>query len=136
MIWNMLIENGLRKEENMESEFGKGLTYCIGLFLCHSERHFDESEGAKNAREITGKIYGDYGLWFNGAADHLFDLEIPNNLPDPLIDDIKEWRSRCLFLKMHPANKVDFEHSIKKAKEFLLRIDEHFGVETIQAEWS
>jgi hypothetical protein len=25
-------------KEEIKSEFGKGFTYCIGLFLCHDER--------------------------------------------------------------------------------------------------
>lgn len=119
-----------------ESEFGQGFTYCIGLFLCHAERHYSESEGAKNARKIMSSLHGDYGMWFNAAADHLYDLEIPNNIPDPLRLDIIAWKDRCLHLRLNPASKKDFESAIKKAKEFLLRIDEHFGVETIEATWA
>src|SRR5690348_8276229 len=61
-----------------ESEFGKGLTYCLGLFLAHAER-WSKDSGA-------GRVMGTDrpGSWFNSASDHLYELQIPEVLPESL----------------------------------------------------
>jgi len=48
-----------------ESEFGKGLTYCIGLFLAHAERKIDFGTDERSAE-----------TWFNGASDHLYEIDV------------------------------------------------------------
>ena len=124
--------DGEMTEEN-KSEFGAGLTYCIGLFLAHAERKLSNSIDEKGAVE----------MWFNGAADHLFDLQVPEKpiLPKDLRDEITEWQRKCLEWRLLwspdvvPATKEDKQWAIDKAKEFLRRIDDGFGIPTIKGEW-
>jgi len=40
------------------SEFGKGLTYCLGLFLCHSGTDYYIPKMDKKTKDILGKIVG------------------------------------------------------------------------------
>jgi len=68
------------------NEFGKGFTYCIGLFLAHAERKYSAVEA-----EV------DNMLWFNGAADHLFELEVPDTFP--LKAECLKWKEKCLHLR-------------------------------------
>jgi len=116
--------------ENNKSEFGKGLTYCLGLFLCHSERGYERQE----KDEVR-----DVGMWFYGAGDHLFELEIPESLPLTLRDRLSSFRDLVLHWRLpmdgtKPTAK-DKEWAINEAKEFLRLIDEHIGVETQEARW-
>ena len=122
----------------MKSEFGKGLTYCLGLFLAHAQDHRIESE-LKDAKGIRPELSVE--LWFYGAADHLFDLEIPKNLPYRLKKRIKKFQSRVLFLRMPVGRTVngpteeDKNWAIQEAKDLLRLIDKHFGVKTGKAQW-
>jgi hypothetical protein len=99
------------------SEFGKGFTYCIGLFLAHSER-----------AEV-----GDYSLWFNGATDHLYELEIPDNFI--LKEECKDWQKKCLEWRMEPYTKENKGWAINKAKRFLLAWDNQNNVICEEGEW-
>ncbi len=57
-----------------ESEFGKGLCYCLGLFLAHKGRITSDVK--------TYKSIGDgnraYSMWFYGATDHLYEFDAEN----------------------------------------------------------
>ena len=110
-----------------ESDFGKGLTYNLGLFLAHAERP---------QMEIHGK--DDYSLWFNGAADHLYEIEIPVIFKDKLKDRIFKFQSKCLDWRLAMYGTVtekDFKWAINEAKSLLLEIDKTMGIDTIKASW-
>jgi hypothetical protein len=108
-----------------KSEFGQGLTYCIGLFLAHSQREiYDE----------------DYAAWFSGASDHLYDLDLSVVKDEPLKQRLDDWRGKVLhwghgFRAPYPTKK-DFIWSIQQAKNFLLKIDAKIiGVNVKKGEW-
>ena len=105
-----------------KSDFGKGLTYCLGLFLCHDERKIKEGESAM--------------IWFNGAADHLYDLEIPDSLPNNLPSRLEDFKNSCLKWRLTDPTLEDKNWAIKTAKMFLLEIDRHFKIKAEEAEWS
>lgn len=94
------------------SEFGKGFTYCIGLFLAHTERR-DPPE---------------FFLWFNGAADHLYELEIPDNFK--LKKECEEWRKKCLRWRLSKYTEKDKTWATDQAKSFLLAWDKQNGILT------
>ena len=105
------------------SEFGKGLTYCLGLFLAHAERK---------------KYLDDYGVWFNGSADHLYEID-PSTLPSRLKGRVNKFQNKCLEWRLSFATqkptKDDFEWAIQEAKDLLRLIDKNFGVKTKKGEW-
>ncbi len=115
------------------SEFGKGLTYCLGLFLAHAKMEpFKHSDGST-----------DYELWFNGATDHLFEIEV---LPRRFFRRGKKLRKRlgifqnkCLHwrltLEERAATKEDYQWAIQEAKDLLLEIDKHFGIKVKKGQW-
>lgn len=111
------------------SEYGKGFTYCIGLFLCHAERFFYPIKG--NDRPIN------YELWFNGAADHLFELVIPENFSN--FKECSDWRARCMSWRLSidcpEPTEEDFVWAVQKAKDFLRAWDEQCGIKTTKGEW-
>lgn len=110
--------------EKKTSEFGKGLTYCIGLFLAHTER------------EIYDK---NYHIWFNGASDHLYDLDLSTIENKSLKKRLSKWRSKVIHwghgFSPPKATEKDFNWSIQQAKDFLREIDTKIGLKTIQGFW-
>lgn len=101
-----------------KSEFGKGYSYCLGLFLAHTERY--------EALIKNGLI--DYGLWFNGAGDHIFEFQAKSKREI-------NFRDRVLTLRLKDATKEDFEWAIKEAKELLIEYDKQNGVEVIRGDY-
>ena len=112
------------KEDSVYSEFGKGFTYCIGLFLMHTERDLTFYEDTK-----------DFSIWFNGAADHLYELEIPQNISNEFKDKINNFISSSVYFRTNNATKQDFENAIKIAKEILREWDIFNSISVIKAEW-
>ena len=120
----------------MTSEFGKGLTYCLGLFLCHSERDYLITEEDK-VKGIINKPH----MWFYGAADHLFEMQIPETLPRRLQIRLKKFQNKVLGWRMvmdkkDNATEEDKLWAINEAKKLLMLIDKHFGIKTTGAQWS
>ena len=122
----------------VKSEFGKGLSYCLGLFLCHSEREYIARDfiKTKEDKECFG-IINRPSMWFYSAADHLYDLEIPEDLPTRLKNRLKKFRSKVLGWRMtmrdeDAATEEDRIWAIQEAKELLRLIDKNWGVKTSQ----
>ena len=122
------------KIDEVESEFGKGLTYCLGMFLAHAERitYFGSKimdDGGESMKQRT------INSWFNGASDHLFELVIPETLPKDLQDRLKSFQKKCCENSMWDVTEKDIDMALSEAKEFLREIDDVFGIETIEATW-
>ena len=99
-----------------KSDFGKGFSYCIGLFLMHSER----------------KEYEGFHLWFNGASDHLYDLEIPDCFSGVMKKRIETWQAKCLDWRLNKYNPADKKWAIDEARSFLMKYDKLNGVKAIK----
>jgi len=131
----------------MENEFGRGLCYCLALFLCHSER--DMYGGNKKLEEESDERFRKYGktenyshvteLWFSGASDHVYDLEIPETLPKTLQTKLKRFQSKVLNWGHGLSNTVEKKDkvwAINEAKELIRSIDRHYGIKTEKATYS
>lgn len=112
------------------SEFGKGFTYCLGLFLAHAERNMDRRKNDDDAE-----------LWFNGAADHLFEFDA-DNAPEPLRERCKAFKDRCIdwrialsFWDRKPTTWKDVYWAVKEAKDILREYDKLNGFEVEEGEW-
>lgn len=117
----------MSEAENKESEFGKGFIYCIGLFLCHAERHTDMSY------PLVSNVYIAY--WFSGAADHLFELEIPEHISLDLKVKIQFWRNRCLNKRLEKNTLDEIHAAIEEAKDILRLYDIECGIDAIKGIW-
>ena len=118
-----------------KSEFGCGLTYCIGLFLCHAERDYLMTEN-----DVERGIINKPSLWFYAAADHLFDLQIPRFLPKELKERIRKWKSKVIGWRLPMtveghSTQEDKIWAINEAKELLRLIDEHFKIKTCKGDF-
>lgn len=126
------METKTKQEE--ESAFGQGLTYCLGLFLAHSERDYLMTEDDR----VKG-IINKPSMWFYAAADHLFDLQIPKNLPIKLKRRLSKFKSKVVGLRLpmdeKKATEKDKIWAIQEAKELLLEIDKFWGVDVLKGGW-
>ncbi len=118
-----------------KSEFGKGLTYCLGLFLAHTQDHRLEDEGVDKV--VPGLSVK---LWFYGAGDHLFDFEIPATLPKSLQVRLKKFQIKVLDWRLpmgddKQATEQDKQWAIQEATELLRLIDKHYGIASVKGEW-
>ena len=117
-----------------ESEFGKGLTYCLGLFLAHAERYYMEDLKKEN----TG-FAGKYLTWFNGSSDHLYDIQTDSIKDKKLKKRIVVFKDKCLnwghgFPK-EGVTKENMIWAVQEAKDILRLIDEKcLGVKTVKGQ--
>ena len=126
----------------MKSDFGKGFIYNLILWTKHI--NFDEklSERWQEVNKIIGKNDG-YSCWFNGASDHLFDLEIPKKWQRNKIGKLaKQLQDLALEIghgnrMMDTSEKVVKDHRkvIELTKELAFEIDKKLGVEPIKANY-
>lgn len=106
--------------EQEPSMFGKGCTYCLGLFLQHTMMH-------SNMAEVEAKSFG--LVWFNGASDHLIDMQIPDNFPEYLQKKIGMFKKTCVDWGHNTYNgvpmpsKENVEWALDEAKSILMDID-------------
>lgn len=110
------------------SEFGKGTTYCLGLFLAHSDR------------EEIATIKDNFSaeLWFNASTDHLHELIVPRHCKKGTKERIKTFQDRCFKYRTgrELADKESVKWAIAEAKELLRLIDiECLNVKAIEAGW-
>lgn len=111
-----------------KSDFGSGCAYCLGLFVAHEFKRIN----IDNKFEVS--------LWFNGAADHLFDLVIPNEFNDKIKERLAKFQEKCLGWRLPLETKEfpnvkDYNWAINEAKELLRLIDEENGIKTKEAVW-
>lgn len=119
----------------MKSEFGKGLTYCLGLFLAHEGRIINDLKVYKQ----IGNEERAFGMWFYSSADHIFELET-ENVPIGMSTRLKRFKNRVMSLRLpmkkeEEATKEDFFWAIKEAKLLLRMIDGRLDVKTREATW-
>lgn len=106
--------------ESPKTEFGRGCTYCIGLFLKHHMMHQDM---LKSPRIQLRNMYGN--LWFNGSVDHIYDMEIPEKFPEWLKTRLKTFRANCIAFR-NSAEIVSSDNvsvMIHEAEQILIDID-------------
>ena len=105
-----------------ESEFGRGLTLCLGLFLAHSERYLCGRCYYSSTSDLNVEV------WFNGASDHLFELDTSKIKDKKLKERLESFREKVIhwghgFDSNDPATGEKKEWAIKEAEDLLMEID-------------
>ncbi len=121
--------------KKQESEFGKGFVYNLILFAKHTEREMYVSKELKKHLRRSS--------WFNGASDHLSELEIPKQwrkkkigkLAVELCDLSLEIGHGSRMMEESPQVEKDFERVVDIIKEIGLLIDKELGLKPIKGEW-
>lgn len=128
----------------MRSEFGQGLSYCLALFLCHSERpdmyskEMQEKMSKNKACKDLDFEARNAEMWFNGASDHLYDLEIPETLPKSLQNRLKKLQKKVIHWGhgfKNDCTDKDKEWSIDEAKNLIRLIDKSYSIKTSKGQW-
>ena len=122
------------------SEFGKGLTYCLALFLCHSERTEMHTKDMPKKLDIDEehRCARNSEMWFNGASDHLYDLQIPKTLPETLQKRLKKLQDKAINWGHgfeSDCKTEDKDWAIFEAKDLIRLVDKHFGIKTQKGQW-
>jgi hypothetical protein len=82
----------------MGSDFGQGFFYCLSLFYMHRENVF------------PGMIID---LRLDGAKDHLYDLQVPDNIKEPLRAQILLFQINVIEISKHNLLGFSFEETEK-----------------------
>lgn len=94
-------------------EFNNGFVVAIGLFLEHKWQF----------RELKGKGFSDLRLYC--ATDHLFDMEIPNNISEELKERIEKWREECFKNRLNITKNYEVGDKLfEEGEDILKEIDE------------
>jgi hypothetical protein len=124
--------------EKEESEFGKGFVYCLILF----SKHWWKLQTDKKVYESIGRENDAYEMWFYGASDHLFELEVPEMLKGSRIDDLtQEFKTFALRLRLpmdgeRTATPEDYKIAFEKVEEIAMLVDKWLGGEPVKAQWN
>ena len=118
------------------SDFGKGFVYCLVNFA----KHFDRVTADIMMYEQTGiNKWNAYDIWINGASDHLFELELPENLPDEIKTKIRNFQNEVLDYghgtKMMAMTEDKYREFRDRLNDICLMIDDWLGVKCEKAEW-
>lgn len=121
-----------------ESVFGKGYAYCLGLFIAHEWKMLDDAQRSKRYEELPLNPYR-ASSWFNAAADHLFELQVPTQLPEEKQKQIDTFKKRCLSFRLcmdgQECKWEDAAAALNEAKDLLREWDEFNGIPSIKGSW-
>lgn len=144
-----------KKKKSSGSEFGKGFIYNLILFSKHwadAYKWLNDYENMKEGAKKKG-IKGMKGLftessaislWFSGASDHFYELEIPKKWEKTKIGKIaKSLQDRALsighgamFMSSKKASLKDFKEIFDDLEKLAMLIDKELGVKDKKADWN
>lgn len=130
-------------EKKHDSEFGDGFLYPLSLFMCHADLISGTMKLYADMKEKHSGMFGaDKGaqMWLCASADHMFgfDPEIaPSEETKILARSLKD---RCMAWRLvmeGPGPKAkEVIQLINDAKELMFKLDEHYGNNPKEAQWS
>lgn len=119
-----------------ESEFGKGFVYNIMLFAKHYERFRDSLRRNNEMAEKYPDTFckGKDDLWFNGAGDHFYEFEIPEQFKKTKIGKLAmELQDEALDRRLNSTTQEEFALFQEKLEILCILIDKKLGVKPIKA---
>ena len=124
-----------------ESEFGKGLVICLVKFAEHQWRLQEMLKVSQSMR--NRELFDDsdaVSMFFNGASDHLYEIEVPESWAGTDIDTkVKELQSLGLEIGHGFTNKKwskdDFHKAYELLEEIALLIDIKIGLIPQKGQW-
>lgn len=115
-------ENVDMEESKMESEFGKGQCYCLGLFLAHAKRK---------------RIERNPEIWFYNASEHLFELQT-SGVSKKTSKRLEDFQNKVIGFHDEVDNRAtykDVKWAIQEAKDLLRIIDSERGIDVVKGDW-
>lgn len=123
------------------SEFGKGFVYNLILFAKHMENGMTRPYKDKDETVIALIEKSRVSSWFNGASDHLYELEVPKKWENTEIGEkVNELRSFAIEIghgsrMMEDVGQEEYLKAVKLTKEIALLIDKELGVNPIKGDF-
>jgi hypothetical protein len=127
-----------------QSEFGKGLVICLVKFAEHYHRWSSQKAEYERMREIRPDLFDESDaveMYFNGASDHLYEIEVPEKCKGTEIDKkVKELQDFGLeighgFKHDRKYTETDIEKAHTLCREIALLIDKELGLEAELGQW-
>lgn len=123
----------MKQEEKQTSDFGKGFIYNLILFSMHWWRWEKEKEYYKDNEEQGLEF------WFNGASDHFYELDIPEQFKNTKIGKLaQKIKDNGLYFghgfQKKPTQK-DFDNIFEDIKKLSILIDKELGIDDIKGTW-
>lgn len=138
-----LERNSMDEEKDTGSDFGKGFVYCMILFAKHHDRARELLEktgrNAAPGEEFFDRRRMAMELWINGAADHMFEFEVPPRYRGTEIETVaNELRDFALSKRLplthaDSFNENDFDFVFRSLEKLAMLIDQDLGVTPIEA---
>jgi len=122
-----------------ESEFGKGFIYNLVLFAKHFERFKECMDCTAELAERNPDLWkkGHDNMWFNGAADHFVEFEIPEQYKDTELGKLaQELSNEAWDRRTKITTQEDFDKFHERLEELCRLIDKSLGIEPVQATWN
>src|SRR3990167_5230197 len=119
-----------------ELKFGKGLVICLVKFAEHSMKLATDIEVYKEMKEKSGKYFTESNaitMHFNGASDHLYEIEVPEKWKYTEIGrKVEDLREKGLEIGHGFTGKTytieDAEYLYNLTQEIALLIDKELGL--------
>lgn len=126
-----------------ESEFGKGLVICLVKFAEHRDRWSGQKRLYEEMREKhpdSFSLSSAVEMHFNGASDHLYEIEIPEGWKNTKIGKLVKELQRYGLEMGHGFTKKNWtEEDVTKAysicQEIALLIDKKLGLKSEIGQW-
>lgn len=117
----------------MASEFGKGLVTCLVKFAEHSGRWLEFRDSmVKESMAVT--------MHFNGASDHLYEIEVPDKYKGTAIETkVDKLKHDALRIGHGFTGETWTQEDVFRlhdlAIEIAMLIDTDFGLEPDKGQW-
>jgi len=127
-----------------ESEFGKGLVICLVKFAEHRHRWLSDKSLNEEMRLKHPELFSEddaVEMHFNGASDHLYDIEVPTKWKNTKIGKkVGELRSHGLkmghsFDRTITRTEADIGKAYDMCQEIAILIDKELGLEPQIGQW-
>ena len=126
-----------------KSEFGKGLVICLVKFAEHSMQWWGDKALWEEMRGRNPEIYTEskaIELHFNGASDHLSEIEVPKEWEDSEIaEKVRELKDRGFAMGYSRSGQTWAEKDLLEVyalcREIALLIDRKIGLEADEGKW-
>lgn len=124
------------RHNEAKSEFGKGLIICLIKFAEHAETWPKWKDDYAKMRESSPDLFSEsrvVELFFNGASDHLYEMEVPKKWKNTVIGEkVEELESFGLMIGHGFTKRTHSEADVQKAydlcEEIALLIDKQLGL--------
>lgn len=132
----------------MKSEFGKGFLYPLTLFALHFERDGEAIFGDKKPKEYELEIWKTKDvtisrhieIFFNGASDHLYEMEVPSEFEGNEIGELAlKLKQKALEIGHGFSGRMwtkdDFIECYDLLKRIMFLLDKMLGVNPVKADF-